>query len=110
MKCLTLCTLLIILKGCMFQESGESEYIKFHYEPHTHMMIVTRQSTCYMFVLTSSEMAMVHEDSSLRTLELHLLAKINDPSTQLTTVPHFSLHTNLQRQCGKDMLHHYIIQ
>ena len=34
------------------------------------MMVVTRQSTCYIFVLTSSEMAMVHADDSLRKLEV----------------------------------------
>jgi hypothetical protein len=35
-----------------------------------HMMVVTRQTTCYIFVLTSAEMAMVHSDDSLRTLEV----------------------------------------
>ncbi|XP_045159867.2 uncharacterized protein LOC123525145 [Mercenaria mercenaria] len=110
MKCLALFSFYVLLQGCMLQESGETENIRFCYEPHTHMMVLTRQATCYMFVLTSDEKAMVHTDTLLRKLELQLLARVNDPATQLTTVPHFSLHQNLHKQCGKNMAQYYIIQ
>ncbi|XP_060605246.1 uncharacterized protein LOC132757822 [Ruditapes philippinarum] len=110
MKCLALLTICALLQGFMFQESGETENIRFYYEPHTHMMVITRQATCYMIVLTADEKAMVHTDTLLRKLELQLLVRINDPSTTLTPVPHFSLHSNLHKQCGRDMAQYYIIQ
>ncbi|KAL4236281.1 hypothetical protein ACF0H5_004668 [Mactra antiquata] len=110
MNCLILGFLVVFLQGCYSQESGETETIRFIYEGHTRMLLITRQATCYIFTLTDNQLAMVHNDATLRQLELQLLAKVNDANTQLTTVPHNALHTNILRECGKGMTQFFIIQ
>ena len=40
------------------------------------MLMLLRQATCYIFVLTEDERTAVHTDSGLRTLEVHVTGAI----------------------------------
>ncbi|XP_052774331.1 uncharacterized protein LOC128212959 [Mya arenaria] len=80
-------------------EPAEHATITFYYDFHTHQMVLSKETNCYIFALSLAERQDVHTDAGMTALELKLVNLLTTGT--MTTVSKDSLDHHLVNACGK---------
>ncbi|XP_046577016.1 uncharacterized protein LOC124284929 [Haliotis rubra] len=78
------------------KDTNEHNRFNFYYDHTSGNMLMIGHSTCYVQALTDSERIAVHDPAKIEALELQLIVRVANPSSQTpvdkTTAPSFVTH------------------
>ncbi|XP_022320067.2 uncharacterized protein LOC111122569 [Crassostrea virginica] len=84
-------------------EPNVNEAFSFHYDAHSHTLVVKTNRHCYLYSLTADQQTSVHTSTGLHAIEKTIIDLIdtNSPTVAVSAQDLTTLSAGLSHFCGK---------